>query len=231
MPPERRREEIARLGTSVASLRESVDELAAAVGDPEAVPDEHGWLPGDRREQMLMIFRPGRERDVRALRAQLAEFRAQLDSAAGRPARADLRAALDRASRRLDGLLDIPALTAGDMCSECPAPMSRHGWVTPPFQGPCPGWPGWAARLRKARAILDTAPARAKPPPCSEPKPQPLAVVPSQLPISEVIARLAEIRDKYPDAEVRRGRANRWEVWPTDKEPSAKPLKDPVTGK
>jgi hypothetical protein len=58
------------------------------------------------------------------------------------------------------------------------------------------------ARRRK----VETAP-----PP--KPKPQPLAVVPSGLPIAEVVAKLSELEEQFPDAEVRRGRANRWEVW------------------
>jgi hypothetical protein len=62
MPADRRRDEIARLEASIASLRESVEGLAATVGDPEVVVDERGWLPGDRREQMLMFFQVDRER-------------------------------------------------------------------------------------------------------------------------------------------------------------------------
>lgn len=104
--------------------------------------------------------------------------------------------------------------------------MSKHGWVSPPFEGPCPGW---AARLRAARAILDTAIARTAAPPRPEPKPRPLAVVPSGLPIPEVIARLAQVHETYPDAVVRRGRANRWEVWPRDMEPAVEPIKGPET--
>ena len=39
-------------------------------------------------------------------------------------------------------------------------------------------------------------------------------VIPSRLPIAEVMARLAEVQAEHPDAEVRRGSANRWEIWP-----------------
>jgi hypothetical protein len=46
------------------------------------------------------------------------------------------------------------------------------------------------------------------------PKPKPIAVIPSGLPIADIMARLAEIQTDHPDAEVRRGRANRWEIWP-----------------
>jgi hypothetical protein len=48
----------------------------------------------------------------------------------------------------------------------------------------------------------------------AKPKPEPLAVVPSGLPIGEVVARLQQLQAKHPDAEVRRGRANHWELWP-----------------
>jgi hypothetical protein len=46
------------------------------------------------------------------------------------------------------------------------------------------------------------------------PKPTPIAVLPSGLPIAEVIQRLTAIQQDHPDAEVRRGRADRWEIWP-----------------
>jgi hypothetical protein len=52
-----------------------------------------------------------------------------------------------------------------------------------------------------------------EPPTPPKPKPQPLAVIPSGLGIAEVVATLSELQAQYPDAEVRRGRANRWELW------------------
>ncbi len=107
MQADRRRDEIAKLGSSIASLRESVEELAATVGDLEVVVDEHGWLPSDRCERMLVFFRLDRERDVRELRIKLPELRAHLDSATGRYVRAKLRAEVDRASCKLQHLLDI----------------------------------------------------------------------------------------------------------------------------
>jgi hypothetical protein len=45
-------------------------------------------------------------------------------------------------------------------------------------------------------------------------KPKPLAVISSGRPIAEVMARLAEIHIDHHDAEVRRGDASRWEIWP-----------------
>ena len=80
--------------------------------------------------------------------------------------------------------------------------------------GPCPAWPGWAARIQKVRDMLMAAAERSKAVAPVPPPPQPLAVIASKLPIAEVIERLTEIQKTYPDAEVRRGRANRWEILP-----------------
>jgi hypothetical protein len=75
------------------------------------------------------------------------------------------------------------------------------------------------ARLQRAREILETA-ARSAPTPTTSPaaKPEPLATIPSGLPIAEITQRLQELQTKFPDAEVRRGRANRWELWPKQSE-------------
>ncbi len=71
--------------------------------------------------------------------------------------------------------------------------------------------------MREVRQMLETfakhRDGEALPPPKT--KPQPLAVVPSGLPIAEVVAKLTELQAQFPDAEVRRGRANRWELWST----------------
>lgn len=49
--------------------------------------------------------------------------------------------------------------------------------------------------------------------PRTPPKPQPLAVIASALPIAEVVAKLTELQEQVPGAEVRRGRANRCGLW------------------
>ena len=59
-------------------------------------------------------------------------------------------------------------------------------------------------------------PERSTPTEVEPPKPQPLAVIPSGLAIAEVIERLKVLQAEYPDAVVKRGRANRWELWPAD---------------
>jgi DNA polymerase V len=49
-----------------------------------------------------------------------------------------------------------------------------------------------------------------------DPKPHPIAVLPSGLPIAKVITKLSELQNEHPDAIVKRGRANKWEIWPAD---------------
>jgi len=214
MDPKRRQEEITKLDESIEQRRREIERLAAVVGDPEAVVNERGLLPRERRELTLMHYRYEREAGIRRLRKDLPELEAGLKAATDRK---ELRDKTTTTRRQLDELLAIPPLVADDMCSECPTPMAKHGWVTPPFDGPCPAWPGWAARLRRAREILASA-ARDAPKPTKPPvpKPEPLAIIPSGLPNAEVTQRLMELQKKYPDAEVRRGRANRWEIWPME---------------
>jgi hypothetical protein len=53
--------------------------------------------------------------------------------------------------------------------------------------------------------MLESAARRAqKPVEPPVPKPEPLAIIPSGLPIAEVTQRLLELQEEYPDAEVRR---------------------------
>lgn len=88
---------------------------------------------------------------------------------------------------------------------------SPRGW-------PLPRMAGMGARLKQVRQMVEDMVRRneeskgAEAPP--RPKLEPLALVPSGLPIAEVVERLQELQAKYPDVEVRRGRANRWELWP-----------------
>ncbi|WP_163700467.1 hypothetical protein [Mycolicibacterium agri] len=151
MDPARRQEEIAALEESIERRRLEIERLALFVGDPETVVDQNGWLPKDRREYMLFYYRLDREQTVKQLRVEIPE----LATSAERKDR--IKADLKR--RRLDELLAVPPLSADDMCSDCPTPIAKHGWRTPPFDGPCPAWPGWGARLRQAREML----ARAQP--------------------------------------------------------------------
>jgi hypothetical protein len=112
----------------------------------------------------------------------------------------------------------VPSIPDQDMCADCCRPSAWHergGGPRPEHTFPCPSWPRWAARIRQVREMLERAAEsnmseRADPPP---PKPTPLAVVESGLPIAEVIQRLQELQAQHPTTEVRRGRNNRWGLW------------------
>lgn len=206
---ERRASEIAALEADMTRCKAEIERLASIVGDREDVVDQHGRLPRDRRKTSLLFYQLDRERDVRELRLRLPALQAALKASSDRAERSKLRSEIQVAEQELEKLLAVPSLTAGDMCSECPTPLSQHGWVSPPFGGPCPAWPGWAVRIREAREMLFAAFERPVSKASETPKPQPLATFLSGLPISDVIAKLTELQSKYPSAVVKRGRAGR----------------------
>lgn len=193
-----------------------IERLEALVGDPENVVDVHGYLPRDRRSTMLVYYRLDRERDVRELRKVIPELTSALKATTDKAERSKLRSDLQGARYKLERLLAVPPLDAENMCSECPKPAAKHGWVSPPYDAPCPAWPRWGARLEKVRQMLLEIAERSQPPKPEPVKPQPLAVVPSGLPIAETIARLTVLQAEHPNAVVKRGRANRWELWAAD---------------
>lgn len=217
MAPEKRAEEITKLEASIARNEAEAERLSAIVGDPESVIDENGWLPRDRRESLLLHYKYERERQVRRLKEELPELEQTVKEATNRSERSKLQVKLSMDTRKLEHLLAVPPLTPHDMCADCATPVGEHGWVTPPSTGPCPAWPGQVAIRKEVRALLEQFSRRreaekkaATPPP---PKPEPLAIVPSGLHIADVVAMLTELQEAYPDAEVRRGRGNRWELW------------------
>lgn len=85
MPEQRRREQIAQLERSVAAARSEVVRLQEAVGDVEAVVDERGWLPRERRELALMLFSADRCTEVRELRERVREQQAKLKATKAAP--------------------------------------------------------------------------------------------------------------------------------------------------
>jgi hypothetical protein len=220
MDPKRRADQIADLEAAVAQHQAALDQLTPIVSDSEDVPDANGHLPGGRRHSTLFWYQQRRIAEIRDLRERLPEVEAQAKAAEDRSERSKLNAELGVMKRRLENLLAVPRLEAKDMCADCATPAHRHGYVTPPFDGPCAAWPAWGARLKEVRAMLDRMveanqahnTAKATPPP----KPEPLAIIPSGLPIAQVVQRFQELQQLYPAAEVRRGRANRWELWPAD---------------
>lgn len=213
MDAEKRANAVAGLKKSIAARRAEVDRLAAVVGDPENVVDENGRLPSDRREDMLIRYGVRRQFQVRELRASVAELTAAIASTTDKTERTALRSEVRSATWQLDELLAVPPLTADDMCSECPAPAASHRGSMTLTKGPCPAWPRWAARIEQVRQMLESFAARKAPEP-TLPKPQPLAVVPSGLPIGQVVERLTALQAAHPNSEVRRGRAGRFELWP-----------------
>lgn len=230
MDPKRRAAKVAEMDEAIVRHRAKVEELEPAVGDPEHVPDTNGHLPADRRFTTLHYYRQHRIDEVTKLRARLPELEVALGSTEEKAERSKLRAERDVKRARLEKLLAVPRLESEDMCADCATPWAKHGWVTPPADGPCPAWPGWGARLQKARQMFEDMVRRnevskaAAPPP---PKPEPVAVIPSGLPIGEVVERLQVLQATYPDAEVRRGRANRWELWPNPDSSEGEPPRGP----
>lgn len=226
MDANRRAEQVAELDEAIERHRAAIERLAPIVGDPEDVPDQHGRLPGDRRLSTLYVYRERRVAKVRELRALLPELEAQIKTTTDRAERSKLRAERDIKTWRLNKLLVVPRLEADDMCADCATPADKHGYVSPPFDFPCPAWPGQRAIHSEVRKLLETFRRHdaEQPEQPTKPKPEPLAIVPSGLPIAEIVQRLQELQAKYPDAEVRRGRANRWGLWPgRTTEPTGRP--------
>lgn len=211
--PERRAAQVSKLEKSVAQLEAEIERLAPVVGDPEDVVDEYGNLPRERRETTLYYYRSRRITRVRDLETKTAELRGRHDASSDNAERAQLRSQLGIDQQELDRLLAIPRLSAADMCADCVSPRHGHPAVKPPDNSPCVAWPGQKAIRAKIMKLLALAPEPSRPEP--EPAtPKPLAIVPSGLPIAEIMAQLQDLQRKHPDAVVRRGRANRWELWP-----------------
>jgi hypothetical protein len=216
MEDRRRAVEIAKLEAEVVETEANIIGLQREVGDPETVVDVNGWLPSQRRELALTGFVYWRCDEVQRLSAEVDRLAAEADSA-DRTQRRECRAAADRVRRKFEALRAMSPLEAKDMCPDCFSPVTGHGWsfgeMDSPGCGPCPAWPRWAARLRRAREILMSH--QRRPEAVAVPKPQPLAVIPSGKSVDEVIEELGRLRAEYPGAEVRRGNRNRWEIWPS----------------
>jgi hypothetical protein len=199
-----------------------VDELTPVVGDIEAVWDERGWLPSERRALSLGIFAARRAGEVRELRGRVAAQEPGPKTAKRRPGRARPGEALLRDTAWLRFLEAVPPLDAADMCSECPTPAAWHSLsvtfsVDPAkdvgrVDGPCPAWPWWREWHEESRRqLLAIASRKGKPP---VPVRLPIDVIDPDVPVEEVIARLNAVQAKHPGAQVGRGSGNRWEIWP-----------------
>jgi hypothetical protein len=211
----------AKAERAAADARHWISKLAPLVADPEAVADERGWLPRDRREQFLDEFAGKVNAEVSALNEKLPESRASLRTIRGREERAAIRDELRKGTARLAYLNALPTFTAGDMCSECPWPMAWHstGYTVCLETGavlsePCQSWPVWNANITAGLARFAEMMRNEYKPLAPEPAPQPLAVIAAGSPIEDVIARLTQVQADHPGARVRRGKRDSWEIWP-----------------
>ena len=228
----RRDEEIAKLEKERARWRSSVAELSAKVGDPEIVLDERGRLPAERRAMNLLSFRSDREREVKELRAEIAQVDDQIQ-AASKPRDSKLTAKRSILQMRLDVLLRIPPLKPEDMCADCTRPLILHGWrLSPDGQDYCIAWPRNRAHRqetyemfqqmarqhderekREKQRAVEAAKAMA-------PAPKPLATFGPNVAVSTVMRKLAAIQEKHPGTKLK-SRADGFEVWPSAKEQAA----------
>jgi hypothetical protein len=226
MEDDRRSRHLAALGREIAAVQRAADELAVLAGDPEQVCDERGWLPAERREVSLALFRARREAQVYELRASIPARKAGLKTLTGKTERARLREALKTDAARLAALEAMPPMNAAGMCPECAEPDRHSPAVTfnladgTTTGGPCPAWPRWAQQVEKLHAELRQWAARRKTgPPASAPGPPPaktgpVAVITLSGPIEDLTAKLAEIQASHPGAQIRPGKRNQWEIWP-----------------
>jgi len=107
----RRGKKILDLEDEKTKWRNRVADLTAEVGDPEAVVDELGQTPADRREHTLSVYSARRHVDVAKIRAQLAELDEQI-AAAGKPVDSKLSAQRAMLKMDLERYLSAPPLTA-----------------------------------------------------------------------------------------------------------------------
>jgi hypothetical protein len=217
MAPERRAKEVADLRAKLGGGAEAIAKLTEHVGDPEDVVDEDGKLPRDRRTWNVIWYRIERKRRVEELMESTEKLRDELKATKDRKEKGTLQGRLGSEERRLSALLAVPRLEAEAMCADCYTPQYQHVSGGDVYESrPCPRWPLHAARMERVREILRSASERIDggSKTVLAPPPQPLASLPGTLPIAEVIERLSELQAQYPDAVVKRGRANRWELWP-----------------
>ena len=219
MPKNRRADMLTNLQGKMARYQERVDRLKTQVGDPETVVDVRGWIPAERRQRAVIHFGLWREREVTELRKRTEQAQQELKTISGGSERSAVRSRSGLDEYKLKGLLAVTRPASEQMCSECFRPQSWDRWRTGGdglfYTGPCAAWPGWAARIAKTREMILRFTASTPTPPAAA-KPQPLAVIPSGLPIADVVARLTQLQAEFPDGQVKRGRANRWEIWPPD---------------
>lgn len=217
MPAERRDKEVTDLEAKLKFTKAEIERLSAVVGDREEVLDVDGRLPRDRRPGNLIWYGIRRRDNVLELQRSTAELRERIKGTKDRAEKSKLGAQLWSEGRTLQALLSVPILAAEDMCADCYTPQHQHLSGGDIYESrPCPRWPLHAARMEQVWQILCSARERTHPIERARTKPQPLATLPGNLPIAEVIERLSALHEEHPDAVVKRDRANRWELWPKE---------------
>lgn len=215
MTADKRAVEVAELEDKLARNATEIARLRETVGDPEDVVDEHGRLPRDRRTWNLIDYRYRRIQQVEALRESIARNKETLATVKDRSEKSSLTSRLHFDERHLQVLLAVPRLEAEEMCGDCATPAFQHTLGGDLYESrPCPRWPMYAARMKQAWEILRSATERAQATTPVPHKPEPLATLPGNLAIGDVIERLKELQRQHPDAVVKRGRSNKWELWP-----------------
>lgn len=199
-------------------------------GDLERVVDAHGFTPAERREHHLRshmdywrhpLLREWHATDKRRFQALLAmppSSPEDMCSECEAPAAwhdYDISIRLFHPAPEPNSQTEaLSRLMPGwwERCAACTAYRIEHVWGG---KDTLPGFSGeqYVAMLPPLlRAIYGPAPKR-KPRAKAAPKPQPLAVIPAGLSVDEVITRLAQAQKEHPQAEVRRGSGNGWELW------------------
>lgn len=215
MTGERRMKEIAGLEAKVGTTQAEIVRVSGIVGDREEVLDEEGRLPRDRRPGNLIWYGIRRRDKVRQLQQSTVELRDRIKGTKDRDEKLKISAQLRSEDRQLQVLLRVPILSAEEMCADCYTPQLQHVSGGDIYESrPCLRWPLYTAQMERMWRILRSATERTKPTEPAPPKPVPLATIPGGLGIADVIERLSALQQEHPDAEVRRGRANQWELWP-----------------
>ncbi|NDL56620.1 hypothetical protein [Phytoactinopolyspora mesophila] len=214
----------------LADRRATAEELRRQLGDPEQVIDSGGFLPAERREFNLRshmdywrhpVLRKWAKTDRRRFNALLKM--PMPDPTAMCPEcqaptewhEYDLSLQLfERPPGPDSTAATIARLMPGwwERCPACTAYKIEHQWggalAMPDFD-----YEQWRAMLPPMLRTIFT-PAEPKPERKQQPRPKPLAVI-TPGSINEVMDRLAEAQVKHPNAQLRRGKGDTWELWPS----------------
>lgn len=157
--------------------------------------DKHGQLPRDRRTWNLIDYRYRRIQQVETLQRSIAEQTEKLTTVKDRREKSALKSRLHFDERHLQVLLAVPRLEAEQLCGDCATPAFQHMSGGDLYESrPCPYWPQYAARMKQAWEILRSATERTQTNTPVPPKPEPLAALPGNLAIGDVIERLKTLQ-------------------------------------